>query len=478
MGAAAVGLLAVLLVVLPAYAQAAHPAMAPAAQTAPSPASDLQKIAGSIDTAIAAADAGDVATARAQFKAFDAAWDDLEDAIRPMARQSYHAIEKAMGGVVAALPNDQASAAAGATALRNLKSVIAREVPVIAAAHPVTTRVYFIAADEVDWDYVPSGQNKITGEGWDEDARTFVQGGEGRIGRVYRKAVYHAYTDATFSKRAPVDAAWQHLGILGPVLHAEVGDAIQVHFRNNTSFPTSIHAHGARYAKDSEGAPYADGVSESDKEGSSVDPGESYTYTWDVPERAGPGPMDGSSIVWMYHSHVDEVSDTNAGLVGPLIVTRHGSAREDGSPKDVDRELVTLFSIFNENESPYLKDNIRRFVGDPQTVDTRSNEFKESNLKHAINGFLYGNLSGLTMKAGERVRWYVLDLGSETDLHTPHWHGQTGLLNGMRTDMAELLPGSMKVLDMVTDEPGTWLFHCHVNDHIRAGMQALFTVRP
>lgn len=33
---------------------------------------------------------------------------------------------------------------------------------------------------------------------------------------------------------------------------------------------------------------------------------------------------------------------------------------------------------------------------------------------------------------------------------------------GLRTDMAELLPGSMKVADMRLDEVGTRLFHCHV----------------
>jgi FtsP/CotA-like multicopper oxidase with cupredoxin domain len=31
---------------------------------------------------------------------------------------------------------------------------------------------------------------------------------------------------------------------------------------------------------------------------------------------------------------------------------------------------------------------------------------------------------------------------------------------------------------MVPDNPGTWLYHCHVNDHIVAGMQAKFTVTP
>jgi len=97
---------------------------------------------------------------------------------------------------------------------------------------------------------------------------------------------------------------------------------------------------------------------------------------------------------------------------------------------------------------------------------------------HSINGYVFGNLPGLTMEAGERVRWYMLGMGTEVDLHTPHWHGQTLVLNGNRTDIVELLPASMKTLDMVPDNPGTWLFHCHVNDHIDAGMLALFTVTP
>jgi hephaestin len=62
------------------------------------------------------------------------------------------------------------------------------------------------------------------------------------------------------------------------------------------------------------------------------------------------------------------------------------------------------------------------------------------------------------------------------DLHTPHWHGNTVVTNGMRSDMIQLLPGMMTVSDMVPDDPGTWLFHCHVNDHIAAGMMARYRV--
>lgn len=341
---------------------------------------------------------------------------------------------------------------------------------------PGQTRTYYLAAEEVEWDYAPANRNEIAGQPFDDQARVFVQSGSDRIGKVNRKAVYRAYTDASFATRKPADPNWRHLGLLGPAIHAEVGDTIQVVFRNNARFPFSVHPHGVFYAKSSEGTPYNDGTSGADQADDAVPPGGTQIYTWAVPERAGPGPMDGSSVLWMYHSHTNEVADTYAGLIGPLIVTARGQARPDGSPKDVDREFVTLFQVFDENNSPYLDHNIQTYTGQPGRVNKEDEGFKESNLKHAINGYLYGNLPGLTMKQGERVRWYTLGLGTEVDLHTPHWHGQTVLAAGMRMDMLELLPGSMKVANMVPDNPGTWLYHCHVNDHITAGMQALFTV--
>ena len=86
------------------------------------------------------------------------------------------------------------------------------------------------------------------------------------------------------------------------------------------------------------------------------------------------------------------------------------------------------------------------------------------------------------MRAGERVRWYIMGMGTEFDLHTPHWHGNTLLENGntmgMRTDVTQVFPATMKVLDMKPDNVGTWLYHCHVGDHITAGMLALYKVEP
>jgi FtsP/CotA-like multicopper oxidase with cupredoxin domain len=339
-----------------------------------------------------------------------------------------------------------------------------------------TTRTYYIEADEVVWDYAPAGRNEITGEPFDETADTYVRSGPGRIGSRYVKCLYRGYTDATFTHLQDRPADEQYLGLLGPVIRAEVGDTIDVVFRNRCSFPASVHPHGVFYKKDSEGAPYADGTSGADKDDDAVPPGGAHTYVWKVPERAGPGPGDGSSVMWMYHSHTDEVADNYAGLMGPIEITRQGMARPDGSPADVDREVFALFEVMNENASPYIETNLKRFAKRPFPHDLDDDEFVESNLMHSINGYVFGNQPLITMKAGERVRWYVTGMGTEVDLHTPHWHGNTVTVNGMRTDTVSLLPMTMVVADMVPDDPGIWLFHCHVNDHIRAGMLTRYDV--
>lgn len=235
-----------------------------------------------------------------------------------------------------------------------------------------------------------------------------------------------------------------------------------------------MHPHGVAYGKDSEGAPYADRTTK--KADDAVPRGGRHTYTWQVPERSGPAAMDGSSVMWMYHAHSDEVADTYAGLMGPMVITARGKARADGSPRDVDREVFSLFMVMNENESPYLRANLRRFSAPPFPAP-EDEEFEESNLKHSINGYLYGNSPVTSLRKGERVRWYVMSMGSEVDLHTPHWHGNSAVIGGMRSDVASLLPAEMVTADMVPDRPGIWLFHCHVADHITAGMQERYQVR-
>ena len=339
-----------------------------------------------------------------------------------------------------------------------------------AAEPPPRMLIYYIAADEVVWDYAPHGRNLVGLPGAEKE------GPAG--GTKYRKAIYQEYTDATFKTLKPRPPQWEHLGILGPLIRAEVGDVIQVVFKNNTKIFCSMHPHGLAYAKESEGAVYNDGLLAEQKRGYSVTPGDTYTYTWFVPERAGPGPGDPSSVIWMYHSHWVEPRDMNSGLLGPIIISKHGTTRPDGTPQDVDREFVIAFAVFDETESWYFEANTlnqRRWTPGLRFTDPA---FRVKYLFYSLNGLIEGNLPKITMKKGERVRWYLLSNSNEDDVHTPHWHGQTVLFNGMRTDTVSLAPMSMGVADMVPDNVGTWLFHCHVNEHFEGGMVDRFTVTP
>ena len=128
---------------------------------------------------------------------------------------------------------------------------------------------------------------------------------------------------------------------------------------------------------------------------------------------------------------------------------------------------MSLFKVIDEN--------IKQFAA---VADTEDEDFQESNLMHGINGLLYGNLKGLNIKEGQNVRWYLMGMGTEVDIHTPHWDGETLIGYGHRVDTAQIFPATVKSLDMLGYHPGTWQFSCHVNDHISAGMKTTYTIDP
>src|SRR4051812_18395841 len=65
------------------------------------------------------------------------------------------------------------------------------------------TRTYFIAADELIWDYAPTGTNQITGKPFDELQLTWTKPGPNRLGSKMKKALYREYTDVSFKTLKP-----------------------------------------------------------------------------------------------------------------------------------------------------------------------------------------------------------------------------------------------------------------------------------
>ncbi|XP_042894913.2 hephaestin-like protein [Parasteatoda tepidariorum] len=337
-------------------------------------------------------------------------------------------------------------------------------------------REYFVAALEEEWEYAPKDRHLILGGSLmdSEESKRFVERGDNRIGTRYKKALFREFTDGTFTKRKWETPKTIHLGVLGPMIKAEVGDLLRVTFRNMASRPYSFHPHGLLNHQDKN---HMNLGADEDP----VYPGDVMVYEWVVPKMAGPGPNGFNCTSWAYYSAVDPVKDTNAGLIGPLVICRHGILNENGDRTDAEQEFVVLYTILDENDSWYIQENVMRYTRQPYSVDFNDADFKASNRMHAVNGRIFGTLEGLVSRNGTKTAWYLLGMGSEQDLHTAHFHGQTFLIRSdtvRRGDVVDLFPGYFETVEMMNDNPGTWILHCHVDDHMSYGMAVTFSVVP
>ncbi|KAM3834220.1 ceruloplasmin [Vipera latastei] len=347
--------------------------------------------------------------------------------------------------------------------------------------HPtvITTRFYYIAAEEEEWNYGPSGTNEFTREplDLDKDSKTFFEKGKNRIGGTYKKARFFQYTSVDFIRRSMRLHYEKHLGLLGPIIRAEVGDYIEVVFFNNASRPFSIQPHGLSYTKSNEGSFYHTLSGGIPSPGSHVKPGEKFIYKWEVPETVGPTADDPDCLTLLYYSASDPIKDTNSGLVGPLLVCRKGIMPAPWKPDNVDREFFLLATVFDENQSWYLDDNINKFIEHPEEVDKEDEDFQESNKMHSINGYMYGNQKGLEMCLGEIVSWHLISLGTEVDIHGIYFSGNTFVTEGTRKDTANLFPHTSATAVMKPDSEGLFEVACLTTDHYTGGMRQTYEVK-
>ncbi len=89
------------------------------------------------------------------------------------------------------------------------------------------------------------------------------------------------------------------------------------------------------------------------KPGSHVGPGESFMYIWQVLE--GPSPSDSPCIPYIYYSGTEPAVDTNAGLVGPLLVCKKGVLDKLGSQVMFYYHSHTICHIVKHKKFTYLQ---------------------------------------------------------------------------------------------------------------------------
>ncbi|XP_009979414.1 PREDICTED: coagulation factor V [Tauraco erythrolophus] len=315
-------------------------------------------------------------------------------------------------------------------------------------------RRYYIAAKEVCWNYAGYKQSTMMNDKTCKDGTTY-------------KVIFQSYTDSTFTTLQDEDEYKEHLGILGPVIRAEVDDVILVHFKNLASRPYSLHAHGLLYEKSSEGSIYDDESTAWFKEDDEVQPNNSYIYVWYANRRSGPVQSGAACRSWIYYSDLNLEKDIHSGLIGPILICQKGTFNKSNT-KTSTRDFFLLFMVFDEEKSWYFDKRSRR----PCTEKTQ--ETQQCHKFYAINGITY-NLQGLRMYEGELVRWHLLNMGGPKDIHVVHFHGQTFIEQGQpkyQLGTYPLLPGLFRTIEMIPQRPGWWLLDTEVG----AGMQASYLV--
>ncbi|HEU4974665.1 MAG TPA: multicopper oxidase domain-containing protein [Baekduia sp.] len=276
---------------------------------------------------------------------------------------------------------------------------------------------YWVQATTTRWPIVPTHR-----DGWH---------GVPVRGRTTFTATVYQLMEPGFA--APAGPA----AIPGPTLHAEVGDTLVVHFRNalrDLGQAATMHPHGVKYTPDYDGVYLGDLT----RAGGFIAPGEEFTYTWEcVPESVG---------VWPYHDHgPNHTLNTFRGMFGSVVVRPKG----DRGP-DVEQVL------FLHQLQPPVTGLDRSF--------------------QCINGRAYaGNTPTIRAKPGQDVALHVI--GMDNNFHDFHIHGHRWRdPSGTFTDTPGVGPGETITVRFVEDNPGRWLYHCHVFSHLDGGMAGWYLV--
>ncbi|MDJ0346085.1 multicopper oxidase domain-containing protein [Streptomyces sp. H10-C2] len=320
-------------------------------------------------------------------------------------------------------------------------------------------REFWIQADSFEHNAVPNGYDGMMGRRFSPDQTTFWAIG------------FRAYTPSwgrPLDADLGTDGIGTNAGIPGPVLRAEVGDTIRVHFRNNDEhyrWPHSIHPHGVQYDRDNDGGWLAD---DPRHPGTAIPFGGTYTYTWHC---------QGSSVgTWLYHDHsVPQAIPAPAGAA-----SKGGTADTMGSAEavmEIGAELGMLgILVVTDENTPPVDREFTLFLHDAYTDDVPS---LAQDLDMFNGGAFLDNTPTFTARVGDRVRWRIAALGKE--FHVFHIHGHRWESNqGYQgwVDSQILGPSTTLTVEYTEDNPGDWIYHCHVTDHMTGGMVGRYRVHP
>lgn len=248
--------------------------------------------------------------------------------------------------------------------------------------------------------------------------------------------------------------AWGYNGqVPGPAIRVTEGDKVRVKFTNNLPKATTMHWHGIDVPYTQDGVP---GVSQYP-----IQPGDSYTYEFTATP-AG---------TRFYHthgsSHADEAQQMDMGLSGAFII----------EPTDFQKPDQDITLVLDEWQTGSPDGEIHNMA--MMDMNHEGGHMMNYNL-FTINGRAFPDTEAINVKAGERVRIRLINAGSSTT-HPFHLHGQSFkvvAVDGnavpevaqLTRDMVTVAPGERYDIELVANNPGAWVFHCHELHHADGGM--------
>jgi len=269
--------------------------------------------------------------------------------------------------------------------------------------------------------------------------------------------IFHLVAEEVEHEFAPGLKAkcWGYNGqVHGPTLEAVEGDRVRVYVTNKLPAPTTVHWHGVFLPNGMDGV---GGLTQR-----VIQPRETFRYEWTFRQ----------SGTFMYHPHHDEMTQMALGMMGMIVV----HPRRPPAGYKVERDFVILLSEWR------IKPGTSR--PDPM-------EMLDFNVL-TMNAKAFPGTVPLVTKVGERMRVRLGNL-SAMDHHPIHLHGH--YFKVVATDggpiptaaqwpeTTVLIPtGSTRDIELVTDAPGDWPFHCHMTHHVMNqmghGVPNLIGVKP
>ncbi len=255
--------------------------------------------------------------------------------------------------------------------------------------------------------------------------------------------VFHLVVEEILHEFAPGLKAkcWGYSGVVnGPVIECVEGERFRMYVTNKLPVPasTTIHPHGVFLPSGMDGV---GGLSMR-----AIKPGETFKYEWTWKQHG----------TLLYHSHHDEMTQMQLGLIGMFVV----HPRRPSPGYRVDRDFAILLSEWSVP------------IGAQRPSPTEMTDFNVL----TMNAKAFPATEPLICRKGDRVRIRLGNLSTMSH-HAIHIHGH--FFKVVATDGGQLpvsaqwpettviVPtGSARDIELVTDNPGDWAFHCHMLHHV------------